>query len=179
MKLIRFALILAVICIVASGVLALTYKVTKPYIESQSIKKEKNSLKAIIPDADNFELKKVDSTEYYEAFLNKKLIGYIIPMEAQGYSSLIRFFTGIDLKGNILGVVILEQGETPGLGAKITEIKYGEKKPWFTEQLKGRPAKSLSLSEKGINAITGATISSRAVIEGISKKVNEFLGKIK
>lgn len=179
MKMIRLALILMFICVVASGILAFTYKITKSHIEFQETSKEKASLSIVVPEANDFILKKVDSIDYYEAIKAGKLIGYVIPIETQGYSGLIKLQVGIDKNGIISGIVVLSQNETPGLGSKISEVRSGEKSPWFTDQFKGKSAKNLELSKTMIQAITGATISSRAVLDGVSKKVSEFLGKIK
>jgi Predicted NADH:ubiquinone oxidoreductase, subunit RnfG len=84
---------------------------------------------------------------------------------------------GFDFKGEIKGIKILSQEETPGLGAKIDEIKFGEKKPWFLQQFEGRLAGELDLRD--IQAITGATISSKAVLEGVKNSVSDFLEKAK
>ena len=83
---------------------------------------------------------------------------------------------GIDLKGTIQGITILEKRETPGLGAKITERKYGEKDPWFLNQFKGKQAVDLDFPK--INAITGATVSSYAVMSAVRSTIHEFMENI-
>jgi electron transport complex protein RnfG len=86
--------------------------------------------------------------------------------------------TGIDRNGVIKGVRILEHQETPGLGSKINEIHPGEKEPHFLRQFIGKNGKTVAV-KKDIDAITGATISSKAVTDAINKAVAEFLEKIK
>ena len=84
---------------------------------------------------------------------------------------------GIDLKGKIVGINVTSQNETPGLGARVTETKPGEDRSWFLKQFEGKSASSLSLNN--IDAITAATITSEAVINGVREQVTEFLSKIK
>lgn len=176
-QLIRFGIILGVICLIATLVLALTYEVTRPKIEEQQKKEEQTALKLILPEATSFNPKKIDEIEYFEAYRNKELIGYCIRVIASGYNGFIRIIAGIDLDGIIKGVEILEHYETPGLGSKINEVKPGEREPWFLRQFIGKSAKDVEI-KKDIDAITGATISSSAVTEAVNKTANEFLSKV-
>lgn len=175
-QLVRFGLILALICFVATFVLAVTYEVTKPKIEEKLRIEEEDALKAIVPDADSFIKKTVDAIDYFEALKGKDRIGYCIRVTGNGYSGFIRIIVGIDLNGIIKGVEVLEHQETPGLGAKINEIRPGEKEPYFLKQFKGKAAKTIAV-KKDIDAITGATISSSAVTDAINRAINEFLSK--
>ncbi|MCM8793657.1 MAG: RnfABCDGE type electron transport complex subunit G [Candidatus Omnitrophica bacterium] len=165
---IRFGIILMLVCLIASAVLAFTYKTTSPLITLQKEKEEKETLNSIYEEAEEF--RKVE--DYYLVYKNKNLLGYILRISIKGYAGPIELLVGFDKEGVINKVYILEQKETPGLGGKIAEIKYQEKEPWFLRQFKGKKTENLS-SE--INTITGATISSKAVIEGIKKKTEEFL----
>jgi electron transport complex protein RnfG len=177
-QLAKFGLILGMICLIATLVLALTFELTKSKIEAGALQEEQDALKIIIPQADSFEYKTVDGIDYYEAYCNKNLVGYCLKVTGAGYGGYIRMVVGIDIKGKIEGVEVLEHYETPGLGAKINEVRPGEKGPWFLEQFKGRQACALEV-KKDIDAITGATISSRAVTDAINKGVKELFEKIK
>jgi electron transport complex protein RnfG len=76
---------------------------------------------------------------------------------------------------------VLSQGETPGYGDRILEVKEGEKTPWFTRQFNGRKvADNIALKTDGgaIDAITGATITSRAVTTAVNTTVKQVLGQI-
>ncbi|MGE4357920.1 MAG: RnfABCDGE type electron transport complex subunit G [Candidatus Omnitrophota bacterium] len=165
----RLGIILMLVCLIASSVLSFTYRKTYPLIIAQKEKEEKEALKTVYPEGEEF--KKFN--DYYVVYKNGKPLGFVLRVSVQGYSGPIDMLVGFNQKGIIRGVRILEQKETPGLGAKISEIKYGEKEPWFLAQFKGKNAKDLNLSQ--INTITGATISSRAVMEGIKKNIEEFL----
>lgn len=174
---IRYGLILLAICFCASLVLSVTYKFTHNRIEAQAINEEKAALDGVYPQASDFGEEKLGEETYYVAKKDNKVIGYIIRAKTKGYSSTITMLVGFDLGGEIKGIKILSQEETPGLGAKINEVRFGEDKPWFLQQFEGKKAQDLDL--KNIQAITGATISSSAVIDGARDSVKDFLSKIK
>ena len=177
-QMIKFGLILGIICLAATLVLAVTYEITKPKIEDQLNSEEQNALKAIMPQADSFNEKTLDGIEYFEAIKSKNIIGYCVRVVGSGYNGYIRMIVGIDTNGIIQGLEVLEHSETPGLGAKIDEIKQGETEPGFLKQFKGKNARTIEV-KKDIDAITGATISSKAVTDAVRKTVSEFLEKIK
>lgn len=173
----RYGMILFIICFCASLVLSVTYKFTHSRIEAQQIIEEKNALGEVFPEADKFEDKTMDDETYYVAKRDNRDLGYVSHIKAKGYAGIISMLVGFDFKGEIKGIKILSQEETPGLGAKINEVRFGEKKPWFLQQFEGRLAGGLDLRD--IQAITGATISSKAVLEGVKKSVADFLDRAK
>jgi Na+-translocating ferredoxin:NAD+ oxidoreductase subunit G len=177
-QLVKFGLILGAICLMATLVLAVTYEVTKPKIEEQLKLEEQEALGAIMPHADSFAEKKLDGIEYFEASKDKKLIGYCVRVVGAGYNGYIRMIAAIDLAGTIQGLEVLEHSETPGLGAKINELKPGERESWFLKQFKGKSARTIAV-KKDIDAITGATISSRAVTDAIRMTADDLLTKLK
>ena len=176
-QLFKFGLILASICFAASLVLAMTYEATKPVIDSRAKEDEAKALSgSVMPEADDFREKAVDGIEYYEAYKNKRLIGYCVKAVGSGYGGYFHIIIGVDRSGVIKGVEVLDHQETPGLGAKIVEVKEGEKEAWFLRQFRGKDAKSIAL--KDIDAITGATISSKAVVDAVNRSIKGFLEKI-
>lgn len=176
-QLVKFGLILGVICLAATLVLAVTYEVTKPKIEAQLKSEEQSALKAMIPSADSFNEKILDGIEYFEALKGKSVIGYCVRVTGNGYNGYIRMIAGVDTAGVIQGVAVLEHSETPGLGARINETKQGESDPWFLRQFEGKNVRAIEV-RKNIDSITGATISSKAVTDAIRKTVDELLNKI-
>jgi Na+-translocating ferredoxin:NAD+ oxidoreductase subunit G len=177
-KLVKFGMILGIICLAATLVLAVTYGVTKPKIEEQVRVEEQNALRSIMPSADSFNEKVLDGIEYFEALKGKSIVGYCIRVTGNGYNGYIRMIAGVDLNGTIQGVAVLEHSETPGLGAKISEIRPGDSEPWFLKQFKSKNSRTIAI-KKDIDAITGATISSKAVTDAIRKTSDEFLSKLK
>jgi Na+-translocating ferredoxin:NAD+ oxidoreductase subunit G len=174
----KFGMILGIICLAATLVLAVTYEVTKPKIEAELKTEEQAALKNIVPSADSFEAKSIGDIEYFDALKDGALVGYCIKVTAAGYSGYMRIIVGVDTNGIIKGVNILEHQETPGLGSKINEVKPGDTEPYFLRQFKGKQARTVAV-KKDIDAITGATISSKAVTDAINRTVSEFLLKVK
>jgi electron transport complex protein RnfG len=174
----KFGFILGTICLAATLVLAFTYEVTKPKIAAAMFREEQEALKAIIPEADSFKPGTIGDIEYFEAFKGPTRIGYCLKVIGSGYGGYMRIIVGIDAEGTIKGLRILEHQETPGLGSKINETRPGESEPYFLKQFKGKNARTVTV-KNGIDAITGATISSKAVTDAINKAVVEFMEKIR
>ena len=174
----KFGPILGIICLAATLVLALTYEVTKPIIAAEMDREEQQALKAIIPEADLFKPGTAGGIEYFEALKGPALIGYCLKITGSGYGGYMRIIVGIDTGGVIKGLRILEHQETPGLGSRINETRPGESEPYFLRQFKGKNAGTVAL-RSGIDAITGATISSKAVTDAVNKSVTELLNQVK
>ncbi|MGD9212544.1 MAG: FMN-binding protein [Desulfobacteraceae bacterium] len=109
----------------------------------------------------------------YEARYQKELKGYVVKTGGQGYADRIELLLGLDSNLNtITGLFVLEQKETPGLGNKVIE-------PTWRKQFIGKktsPAlkvtKSGATNANDIDAVTGATISSRAVTDIVNSAIN-------
>lgn len=176
---VKYGLILMMICLIASLVLAVVFKITNPIICAQGQKEEVASLSEVLPGIDDFKKNTIDDLNFYEGYLKGSLIGYILRAETPGYSGSIDMLVGIDKEGKIMGIKVLSHQETPGLGAKIAQVMPQEKMPRFLEQFIGKNASTLMLEKNNIQAISGATISSKAVVDGVKKTVSQFLDKIK
>ena len=170
--------LLMLITAIAASALAGIYNITKPRIEQQKALELERALKNALPGYPREaidEVKEENQILYYRAYESpdqQNVAGYAYVAKGQGYSSVIETMVGVDTSGLILGMKVLNQVETPGLGTKVEEIKYGENDPWFTRQFLNKNAEAVALEKDGgdIQSITGATISSRAltrsVIEG-------------
>lgn len=174
----KYGFILMVICVVAALCLSFVYEKTKPLIAAQLNSEEKDAIYDVLPGIDSYENRLLDSDssatiKYFEGKKFGEFAGYILPMTAKGYSGDIEMLVGFTNEGVIKGVTILSQHETPGLGSKIIQINPGEEKPWFLEKFVGKNASDLQM--KDIQAITGATISSKAVLDAIRREVDKFL----
>ena len=98
--------------------------------------------------------------------------GYVFIASGKGYSSVVQTMVGVGPDGKITGIKVIFQQETPGLGTKAVEVKYGEKDPWFYRQFVGKSVEdNLRVKKDGgaIDAITGATITPRAITDSINK----------
>jgi len=169
-EMVRYGFILAVICLIAGASLAGMNALTKDKIMAQEKAEEEASLKEVMPQAVKFQAVMADGeVVYYRALdLNEKFIGIAFKASAKGYSSLVQTMAGYTCDGKITAIKILSQNETPGLGAQVAE-------PHFTEQFRNKNIEALSQ----VQAITGATISSRAVIDAVRQRAQELKERIK
>tara|TARA_B100000315_G_scaffold212833_1_gene210431 strand:+ start:121 stop:633 length:513 start_codon:yes stop_codon:yes gene_type:complete len=159
---IRLTLTLTIICILSAVALSFVYENMNPIIEENKAIRLKAALKEVIPLADNFEeagdIQKSEEIIYiFRGLKDNRIIGYAILSEALGYGGDIKILTGINKDKEIIGIKIMEHLETPGLGARIEEEE-------FLGQFIGNP--------ESIDAITGATISSTAVIDTVEDLIN-------
>ncbi len=166
----RYGLILGLICFLAAGLLAGVNFLTAAKIMAQEAIKQENGLKEVLPEGIYFEPMILNNeTAYYKVLdKNKRLIGVVFKTSAKGYSSMIETLAGMTVGGKITAIKVLSQNETPGLGSRIAD-------PDFTGQFKDKFNPDL----KDIQAITGATISSKAVIDSVKNKASEIIELIK
>jgi len=181
-NIIKLSLILSCFCAVAAFSLAGVNKITKPRIELERKKAINNALQYVLPTAQTIKENKIpDAIIYYSGFFTEDTtqipIGYAFITYGQGYSSRIQTMVGIDNEGIIQAISILFQQETPGLGAKATEIRPGEETPWFQQQFAGKSPVDIKVDKDGgeIVSITGATITSRTVTTSIQKGFEDLL----
>lgn len=144
--------VLAGICLVITALLAFTNSATEPVIQKASLERAQAARKEIIPDADDFELLEVEGlpdtvTEVYKATNDG---GYIFMLRTTGYGGEMDLICGIDDDGRIISVNTLKHSETKGMGSKTTEEPYRNQYVGKDESL------------EGVEAITGATVSSKA-----------------
>ena len=124
----------------------------------------------IFPDLDEYRYK----DEFYEIYDNSgQLIGYVFLAKGNGYGGEIDILIGIDPDYNIKKISILANTETPGLGTQIGE-------GFFTDQFTGLGAADIGLTSEGgsVDAITGATVSSKAVTDAVRETINEKIESI-
>lgn len=165
-NIIKPTIVLFLIAFFASAALAYTFSVTNPKIQKLKKEKESNSMKLIFKNAQRFETKKANGLEYKLAFDSSgKQVGAVFIILAKGYSTdPIKLLVGVS-DGKVVGIDIVEQKETPGLGASVTEN-------WFKNQFKNKTLKDKIEVKKDIDAITGATISSKAVAKGVKEALD-------
>lgn len=179
----RLMLVLALISGVAGGTLALVDSYTEPIIAKFKIQAETKAYQKAFPEAERFdddvELLNVikNNPKYQEiqslkvALKNEQQIGMVFKVATHGYSSDIQMLVGINSDGQLHQVLILEQQETPGLGSRITDAEFIGQKAIYSSV-----KKKLALTKDGgsVQAITGATISSRAVVRGINQALDVY-----
>jgi electron transport complex protein RnfG len=170
---------LVIVYIVGGFILAFVYAKASPLIYKNAVEAEKKALKQLMPEADD--IKKMGDwtshdkhAKYFIAKKSGDIIGYVIQSYGKGYSSYINVFVATDKDFVVQKISILGHGETPGLGDEIEAA-------WFQDQFKGKSLQHLKVikgeTKEDIQAISGATISSRAVTEDAVKHGVEFLIK--
>ncbi|MEO0009824.1 MAG: FMN-binding protein [candidate division WOR-3 bacterium] len=164
---------LLITCLISAFALSQIYNLTLPRIEYQrNVAGLKAAFGAVMPEADRFEPATPDSSIWL-AFKGETRIGSIIKAAKQGYGGPVPVTAGTDLQGRIVAIRVASAAEglkeTPGLGLKATE-------PEFRNQFQGKTAAEIRLTKDGgtIQAITGATITSRAVADGLHEALVKY-----
>lgn len=173
---IKLGLTLLLVTAIAGAALSLVNNITKPRIEEQKRLVTERALISALPNADKRAIDpfpNADSVKYYIGYKDtsrQEFVGYAFVAKGAGYSSTIETMVGVDSTGSVIGIKIMQQVETPGLGTKIEEVKYGQNYAWFQQQFIDKLANSVAVDKDNgkITSVTGATISSRAVANSIS-----------
>jgi Na+-translocating ferredoxin:NAD+ oxidoreductase subunit G len=169
---------LTLISLAASAALGFAYEYTKNPIEISKMNKKLEAIKQVVPaftNNPNEEMYQLptgegDSLEIYPAKKDGELIGYAVrTYTKKGFSGHIGLIAGFQPDGTIINITVLEQKETPGLGTKMTE-------PKFKDQFNGKNPSSFNIKVKKdggpVDAITAATISSRAFCDAVQRAYN-------
>jgi len=165
-------ILLTLVVAVSMTLLTMTDSITRDEIAKRKDEELKDMLGEQFTDMDDFEYNE-DIEIYIIKDAANSTIGYAFLAIGQGYGGDIELLVGLENESCIKDVSVITHSETPGLGAKITE-------PWFTQQFKGATIDDLALKKDGgqIDAISGATISSTAVVKTIKetavKKVKQL-----
>lgn len=170
----KLGLILMVYALIAGLLLGVVNHVTRPQIKKQKRKKQLSAKKAVIPEANFFEKDTINGLPFDKAYKSKEkgaVLGYIVKGQAKGYSSTVKLVVGLNKDFSIKNIEIVSQQETPGLGAKCEN--KGFKKQF--ENLSNPENIYVKKDNGKIAALTGATITSRAV----SKAVRESIKKLR
>ncbi len=166
----NMVLSLALISLVMSGALGMVYNLTKGPIEEANKAKEVSAIKEVLPQFDNDPLttkKEVDGLTVYTGTMGGQVVGFAVKTYTEkGFSGRFDLMVGFKMDGSINNISVLEQKETPGLGTKMKEDK-------FKNQFLGKNPESYKMIVKKdggeVDAITAATISSRAYCDAMQK----------
>jgi len=169
----QITLNLAGAALLSGLIIAAVYFVTAPVAAEQRIVMRNNSMKELVPDAAEF--KPIEGhTGWFAAEKDGQVAAYIVSGEGKGYGGTIRMLVAADQAGAVLGYKVLSHNETPGLGDKTTQ-------PKFRNQFTGKKVENMEvvkIHEDGkIDAISGVTISSRAVTKAVKEALtvlNEY-----
>ena len=160
---------LTIVVIISVVLLMFISSITLPRVEAQQEEEVRQMLSKIFEDMDDFE----KSEDIYNILKEGELIGYAFKGIGNGYGGDINILIGLNSDKTIKEIVVLSHTETPGLGSKITESA-------FLDQFEGLGLEELKLSKEGgrVDAITGATISSEAMVTGVKQALEEKLSQL-
>lgn len=172
-------IVLLAICVVIALALSITNKITVSRIAELEAENEAKSMAELI-EAETFEKKGLDIVdvaepfEYHIAKNGDECVGYIFVTSAKGYGGEVSVMTAVNTDGSVKAVSVLSaDNETPGLGQNVTKesfySQYSGKKSGVTVVKNGAVAEN-----NEIDAVTGATISSKAVTEAVNKALENF-----
>lgn len=174
----KLGVILFVICAIAACILGVTNNITAPVIEERNIQANNESRKEVLQQAEEFvEIKDVKDDLIEEVYQGKKVnevVGYTIKATPKGYGGKIEVMVGISNDGKISGVKVGNNSETPGLGSKSKDEPF---KGQYTGKSTKTPlnvVKGNASNENDIVAISGATITSKAVTAGVNAAMDLF-----
>ena len=167
---------LVTICLVAGGILAGVYSLTQLTISAQKEQKLQAAILQVLPegctisDAEIFE-----GMTVYKGYINGQWVGTAVQNEEIGFGGTIKIMVGFDADSKVINYQVLEHQETPGLGDKMGTWFKTDKGNQNIIGKKADGAFQVSKDVKGgIDAITAATISSRAFLKAINKAYTAF-----
>jgi len=169
---------LTLISLAASACLGFVYEFTKGPIELSNLNKKLTAIKQVVPEFNNNpndEMYKLptdegDSLEIYPAKKDSVVVGYAInTFTKNGFSGNISLMAGFSPDGTIINITVLEHKETPGLGTKMTEPKF---KDQFNDKNPEEYKMKVKKDGGQVDAITAATISSRAFCDAVQRAYN-------
>lgn len=183
-KIVKDAIILTVITLISGCLLGLVYEITKEPIAQAQYNTQQEAYKTVFEaaeafeDYEAFEVTDVDGITIENAVVAKdasgNTLGYVVTVTShEGYGGDITFSVGITNEGVVNGYSITSISETAGLGMNAKEEK-------FSSQFNGKSAESFEVvkgtasSDNQIEAISGATITSRAVTGGVNAALSYF-----
>lgn len=172
-ELIKLSAILCAITFAASLLLATVNKLTLPRIAQAEAVAAETAMKSMLVGATSF---KEIAENVFEGTKENETVGYCVTVYPAGFAGEIKLLVGIGTDDKVKGIEILSHSETAGLGAKATDAdfknRFKEKNPYINV------VKGETESPDEVQAITGATITSRAVSNGV-KEAYDLLKKVK
>lgn len=174
----NMVLSLTLISLMAAAGLGSVYELTKGPIALSNLNKKVEAIKQVVPEFDNNPYEEVlriptgegDSLDVYPAKMNGSIVGFAVNTYTnKGFSGDILLMAGFKADGSIYNIAVLEHKETPGLGSKMSD-------PDFKDQFKDMNLAGIVLKVKKdggqVDAITSATISSRAFCDAVQRAYN-------
>ncbi len=168
----NMVLVLFTITLLSSAAVGGVYMLTKEPIAQAKVAAVNNALKQVLPEYESTTSQTIEVAELpivtHTATVADKAVGYAVEsISKNGFGGAVRLMVGFDAEGKILNINVLEQKETPGLGTKMADEGNV-----LLLSLKDKNAAEVNMTVKkdggDIDALTAATISSRAYAEAVA-----------
>ena len=180
--LLNMVITLMAVTLIASTALGYIYELTKEPIAKAKLAKRTQAIREVLPEFNNSPVEDMytiaspegeDSLQVYPAIQDGERIGAAVrTYSKKGFSGLIWLMVGITDEGEIYDIAVLEHKETPGLGTKMAD-------PKFKDQFKGKNPEDFNIMVKNdggdVDAITAATISSRAFSDAVQRAHEAYM----
>jgi len=171
----RITLVLLSIAVVVAGLLAIVNRITAPVIAAATEAKMQSAIEQVLSGGYDAEITDFSDETGLVSRVFKGKNGYALEVNPIGFDSAICMMVGVDTEGNVLGIAIISHTESAGLGSVAASNNSAGQA--FRDQFIGASG-SVSVSKDGgeIDAITNATITSRAVCDGINAALSCVAG---
>ena len=163
----RITLTLLFIAAVVAAALALVNQLTAPEIAQKTLEKTQKAIAVVLPGGYNEEITEFSDDTGLVSKVYKGENGYAIEVTPTGFDNTITMMVGVDFEGKVLGISIISHSESAGLGA----VAAGSNSAGiaFRDQFIGLSGDVAVIKDGGtVDAITNATITSRAICDGVS-----------
>ncbi len=158
---------LLLISVITALLLSCINALTKDKIADNIAAEKEAAIAAIFPSATEnsaAELEAEGINALYLVYSSGKAIGYTAEVAPLGFGGELTLMVGVDINGDVVGVKLISHSETPGLGSRVGDAGY-------LARYVGKDGAEL---EGGVDVITGSTVSSKAVHEGVKAAVSIF-----
>ena len=168
-KIFKPIVVLCVICIVVTGALAATNGMTAPIIEAATLAAQEAARTELLPDAQGFEkVEGVNVANVSDVYRTTNDVGVVITSSAKGYGGDVVVMTAITTDGTIKQIKVTEQYETKGIGSNVVST------PSYWERYEGVSAGQALVLNQDIDAYSGATISSKALLSAVNSAIEAY-----
>ncbi|MBQ7650184.1 MAG: FMN-binding protein [Victivallales bacterium] len=190
-SILKLVLSLGLVCAIGSFALSRVYTTTKRPIEEAAANELMSSLKLVLPP-ETATTEQIDDTIFFKALDDSgNQIAYAAKAIGKGgFGGDVTVLVGLDMNGKILAVMVTDNSETPGIGSKATDRKV-RRSLWevlsgksqdaafppneYLDSYAGRDVTDgFAFGKDGLNAISGATYSSTAILNGINTVSQAF-----
>lgn len=163
----RLTFTLLAIAIVVAALLAVVSGITQPIIAQRNEEKTQNAIKLVLPSGYEEEVTGYTDATGLVSRVYRGAGGYAVEVNPVGFDSAITMMVGVDPEGKVLGISIISHTESAGLGAVAAAGTSAGTA--FRDQFVGQSGQVLVNKDGGqIDAITNATITSRAICDGVN-----------